>query len=65
MARIPISVQLRYLQTLKEIAAEHNSTSLFPTPIDILEIFMDLRRRPIHRYAEPQQSGETPPKTQT
>ncbi len=35
MGRSPISVQLRYLQTLKEIAAEHNSTTLFPIPIDI------------------------------
>ncbi len=58
---LAISVQLRYLQTLKEIAAERNSTTLFPIPIDILETFMDLCRR----SAEPQQSGGTPPKTQT
>ncbi len=45
MARSPITIQLRYLQTLKEIAAEHNSTTLFPIPIDILEGFMDMRRR--------------------
>ncbi len=61
MGRSPISVQLRYLQTLKEIAAERNSTTLFPIPVDVLETFMDLRRR----SAEPQQSGGTPPKTQT
>src|SRR5579875_646582 len=41
MARSPITVQLRYLQTLKEIAAEHNSTTLFPIPIDILSSFMN------------------------
>src|SRR5215469_8485155 len=46
MARSPVTLQLRYLQTLKEIAAERNSTTLFPIPIDILETFMDLRRRP-------------------
>ena len=46
MARSPITIQLRYLQTLKEIAAEHNSTTLFPVPIDILESFMTGRRRP-------------------
>ncbi len=33
----PISLQLRYLQTLTEIAAEKNSTILFPLPIDIVK----------------------------
>jgi regulator of protease activity HflC (stomatin/prohibitin superfamily) len=59
MGRHPISVQLRYLQTLKEIAAERNSTTLFPIPIDLLETFMSLRRTP----ADPQSSGN-PPKSQ-
>ncbi len=62
MSHSPITVQLRYLQTLKEIAAERNSTTLFPIPIDFLESFMDLRRR---RTSEPDESGGTPPKTQT
>ena len=35
----PISVQLRYLQTLTEIATENNSTTIFPVPIDFLSIF--------------------------
>ena len=35
----PIAVQLRYLQTLTEVAAENNSTTLFPIPIDFLDIF--------------------------
>jgi len=62
MARRPITIQLRYLQTLKEIAAEHNSTTLFPIPIDILESFITMRRR----AAEPPQSGDgTPSKSQT
>jgi regulator of protease activity HflC (stomatin/prohibitin superfamily) len=62
MARSPITIQLRYLQTLKEIAAEHNSTTLFPIPIDILEGFLDMRRR----AAQPQPSGDgMPSKTQT
>ena len=34
------SFQLRYLQTLNGIAAEHNSTIVFPVPIDILSNFM-------------------------
>jgi len=35
MANNPITIQLRYLQTLSEIATENNSTTLFPIPIDI------------------------------
>ena len=37
----PISLQLRYLQTLSEIATENNSTTLFPIPIDFMETFMN------------------------
>ncbi len=37
MAQEPIALQLRYLQTLTEIAAENNSTVIFPLPINILE----------------------------
>ncbi|MGH7208127.1 MAG: slipin family protein [Nitrospiraceae bacterium] len=36
----PVALQLRYLQTLVEIAAEKNSTTIFPVPIDILAPFM-------------------------
>ena len=32
--------QLRYLQTLSSIAAEHNSTIIFPMPMNILDHFM-------------------------
>ncbi len=35
----PVSLQLRYLQTLTEIGAEKNSTILFPIPIDLLQPF--------------------------
>ncbi|MCS7278889.1 MAG: slipin family protein [Thermodesulfobacteriaceae bacterium] len=37
MAENPITLQLRYLQTLTEIATEKNSTILFPLPIEILK----------------------------
>lgn len=37
LAREPISVQLRYLQTLSDIATENNSTTLFPIPIDLFK----------------------------
>lgn len=36
----PIALQLRYLQTLGEIATEKNSTTLFPIPIDLLTPFL-------------------------
>ncbi len=35
----PYALQLRYLQTLREVAAEGNSTTLFPIPIDLFEPF--------------------------
>jgi regulator of protease activity HflC (stomatin/prohibitin superfamily) len=40
IAKEPQALQLRYLQTLREIATENNSTTLFPIPIDFLQIFM-------------------------
>ena len=43
MEKHPIAVQLRYLQTLREIATENNSTTLFPIPIDMLDYFMKKR----------------------
>ena len=36
----PVALQLRYLQTLMEVAAENNSTTLFPMPIDLLTPFI-------------------------
>src|SRR5688500_6919599 len=41
MARHPAALQLRYLQTLVEVAAENNSTTLFPIPIDIFRGMTD------------------------
>src|SRR5687768_3561415 len=39
MSTQPASLQLRYLQTVTEIAAENNSTTIFPVPIDMLSAF--------------------------
>lgn len=41
MSRNPVTIQLRYLQTLTEIASEKNSTVVFPLPIDLISKFMD------------------------
>ncbi|KAA0238292.1 slipin family protein [bacterium] len=46
MAEEPITVQLRYLQTLTEVAAENNSTIVFPVPVDLIEMFMRERAEP-------------------
>jgi regulator of protease activity HflC (stomatin/prohibitin superfamily) len=40
ISKHPEALQLRYLQTLREISAENNSTTLFPIPIDLLSIFL-------------------------
>jgi regulator of protease activity HflC (stomatin/prohibitin superfamily) len=40
IAKEPTALQLRYLQTLVEVAAEKNSTTIFPIPIDLLEPFV-------------------------
>jgi regulator of protease activity HflC (stomatin/prohibitin superfamily) len=40
IAREPTTLQLRYLQTLTEIATERNSTIIFPIPVDLITMFM-------------------------
>ncbi len=37
----PIALQLRFLQTLVEVASEHNSTTIFPVPIDLIRPFLE------------------------
>ncbi len=41
----PMSLQLRYLQTLNQIAAENNSTTIFPVPIDLFKPFLKLAEK--------------------
>src|SRR5947209_3126134 len=41
----PATLQLRYLQTLTEIAVEKNSTIIFPLPLDLIEPFLSTMRR--------------------
>jgi len=41
LSQNPMALQLRYLSTLVEIAAEKNSTVIFPLPIDLIKIFTD------------------------
>jgi len=43
IAEHPMALQLRYLQTLREVSAENNSTTLFPIPIDLFKPFIQLK----------------------
>ncbi len=36
----PVALQLRYLQTMKEMSTEHNTTTIFPIPMDIFKPFL-------------------------
>jgi regulator of protease activity HflC (stomatin/prohibitin superfamily) len=36
LTRFPVAVQLRYLQTMREVASERNTTTFFPIPIDLI-----------------------------
>ncbi len=40
IAREPIALQLRYLQTMREMASEHNTTTFLPLPIDLFSAFL-------------------------
>lgn len=53
MADEPTTLQLRYLQTLTEIASEKNSTVVFPVPIDLITMFLPERRTPNPRREIP------------
>jgi len=53
----PVSLQLRYLQTLTEIAVEKNSTIIFPLPIDLIEPMIDLLHRNHATVAKEQHDG--------
>jgi regulator of protease activity HflC (stomatin/prohibitin superfamily) len=45
IATQPLAMQLRYLQTLAEIATENNSTTIFPVPIDLFEPLIRARQQ--------------------
>jgi regulator of protease activity HflC (stomatin/prohibitin superfamily) len=45
ISQYPEALQLRYLQTLTEVASDRNSTTIFPIPIDLLKPFMKLAER--------------------
>jgi hypothetical protein len=66
LASQPASLQLRYLQTVTEIAAENNSTTIFPVPIEMMKAFFqradDAVAAPTPRAVAPAaEGGALPP----
>ncbi len=65
----PSALQLRYLQTLTDIAVEKNSTIVFPLPLDLIRPFMNMMQQHGHpehaipaleRYDDPRYAAERP-----
>jgi regulator of protease activity HflC (stomatin/prohibitin superfamily) len=52
----PVALQLRFLQTLREVASENNSTTIFPVPVDLFRPFVEVAARAM--------GGGTPVKTE-
>lgn len=59
IAAQPSSLQLRYLQTLTEIAVEKNSTIIFPLPIDLIEPLMGIMKQQNGEVTREQHNGPT------
>jgi regulator of protease activity HflC (stomatin/prohibitin superfamily) len=47
MAAEPIALQLRFLQTIREISSEHSTHTVIPLPIDLLRPFLERRAAPV------------------
>ena len=60
--REPAAMTLRYLQTLTEIAAEQNSTIIFPLPVELMRM---LRRASRRKSADSQYDGAASPVSTT
>ena len=70
IASQPSTLQLRYLQTLTEIAVEKNSTIIFPLPLDLIEPFLQIARNnmaatSVDGYEGPTSTRPVPPATPT
>jgi regulator of protease activity HflC (stomatin/prohibitin superfamily) len=52
LAAEPSAIQLRYLQTVTEIAAENNSTTIFPLPLELFRPFLQAPARPADAPAQ-------------
>ncbi len=61
IGREPATLQLRYLQTLVEIAVEKNSTIVFPLPIDLIDPISKILRSAANQMQDGQPSPNPPP----
>ncbi len=61
IAAEPMALQLRFLQTLTDVATENNSTIIFPLPLDLLAPFLQPARRPAGGKIEPAAEGGDQP----
>jgi hypothetical protein len=52
MEKMPTSLQLRYLQTLIELASERTSMVIFPVPVDTIEFFLERSKKSNSSHAE-------------
>jgi len=57
IAEQPIALQLRFLQTLSEVASEHNSTTIFPVPIDLFAPYIKNLVQAAGKSPEPAKGG--------
>jgi regulator of protease activity HflC (stomatin/prohibitin superfamily) len=53
----PVAMQLRFLQTLSEVASENNSTTIFPVPIDLFKPFIAMAERWDQKLTEKEHSN--------
>jgi regulator of protease activity HflC (stomatin/prohibitin superfamily) len=49
MGEHPVAIQLRFMQTIAEIASEHSSTVILPIPVDLLAPMIDMARSKVER----------------
>jgi regulator of protease activity HflC (stomatin/prohibitin superfamily) len=63
IAAQPIALQLRYLQTMREISSEHSTIAFIPLPMDILGPFVNKMNAPAAAAAPPATPPTTPPQT--
>ncbi len=56
----PVALQLRFLQTLREVAAENNSTTIFPVPIDLFTPFIEVAKAMKAAFVPPAGGGKPP-----
>jgi len=56
----PVAIQLRFLQTVTEIASENNSTTIFPIPLDLFRGFLDTVTKKAAPAALPERASGEP-----